>query len=45
MPVVFGLYERVKPKAAFNFFTAALNMRLNTTEDKNITEIAAIAAE
>lgn len=44
VPIVFSVMERVAPKQAFIFFTEALNKRLGT-QDKNIAEIAMIAAE
>lgn len=44
VPIVFSIMERIAPKQAFIFFTEALNKRLGT-EDKNIAEIAMIAAE
>ena len=44
VPVAFKLYEDFAPKAAYNFFTEALNKRLGV-EGKTISEIAEIAAE
>ena len=37
--------EKIAPKAAFNYFTEALNKRMNTTEDLPIEKIAQLAAE
>lgn len=43
VPVMFKLIEDIKPSLAYNFFTEALNKRLNV-DGKNISEIAEIAA-
>ena len=45
VPVVFSLVEKIAPASAFEIFTAGLNLRLKTTEDKTISEIAGIAAD
>ena len=44
VPIVFSVLEQIMPETAYIFFTEALNKRLDV-EDKNISEIAMIAAE
>ena len=44
-PIIFSILERFEPDLTFNFYTEALNKRLGTTEDKNLTEIVVLAAE
>jgi len=45
VPVAVHLMEHVSPKGAWNYFNAAMNMRLETGAELNIEQIAALASE